>query len=258
VDDEQQARAQSTRTRLLWAGIIATLAFLTIVLCGYLLGWKGTGFPGRTVWDWLDLLIVPVVLAIGGYLFTRSENRATRAAADQRAQDEALQAYLDHIGQLLLDKERPLRQSRGGNEVRSLARARTLTVLARLDGDRKGSALQFLYESNLITKATSIVDLKGANLREAELSRVNLSMADLSGADLSDANLLRTDLSGANLSGANLSGTNLSDEQLAAAMSIEDATMPDGQILQGAAVPEGPTFGEWLEGKGREEDEKNE
>jgi hypothetical protein len=27
----------------------------------------------KTFWDWLNLLIVPVVLAIGGYLFTRSE-----------------------------------------------------------------------------------------------------------------------------------------------------------------------------------------
>src|SRR5215211_2473133 len=105
VDQQQEPRWQPTRRQLLWAGGIAALAFLIIVVCGYLFGWKWTGLaqskvlkgvqPAKTLWDWLDLLIIPVVLAIGGYLFTRSENRATRVAAGQRAQSEALQAYLD-------------------------------------------------------------------------------------------------------------------------------------------------------------------
>jgi hypothetical protein len=134
----------------LWAGGIAALVFLIVVICGYLLGWKWTGLPKRTLWDWLDLLIIPLVLALGGYLFTLSENQATRVAAEQRGQDEALQAYLDQIGQLLLDKN--LRGSEAGSEVRSLARARTLTLLPRLDGGRKGRVVQFLYESGLIDK----------------------------------------------------------------------------------------------------------
>ena len=29
--------------------------------------------PAKTLWDWLKLLIIPAVLAIGGYLFTRFE-----------------------------------------------------------------------------------------------------------------------------------------------------------------------------------------
>jgi hypothetical protein len=37
-----------------------------------------------------------------GYLFTRSENRATHAAAERRAQDEALQAYLDQMSTMLM------------------------------------------------------------------------------------------------------------------------------------------------------------
>jgi hypothetical protein len=34
--------------------------------------------------------------------------------------------------------------------------------------------------------------------------------------------------------------------------------MPDGQILQGAAVPDGPTFQEWLKSQGRAEASENE
>jgi hypothetical protein len=65
----------------------------------------------------------------------------------QRAQDEALQAYLDQISKLLLDKQRPLQRSREGELVRTVARARTLTALTRLDGSRRRSVLQFVYES---------------------------------------------------------------------------------------------------------------
>jgi hypothetical protein len=41
----------------------------------------------KSLWDWLKLLIVPVVLllggALGGYFFTRSENRRAQRIADQ-------------------------------------------------------------------------------------------------------------------------------------------------------------------------------
>src|SRR5215213_616333 len=164
VDPQQQLfRWRPTRRQLLWtAGVSLALAFVIIVILGYFFDWPWTGLgpskvngekrPGKTLWDWLKLLIIPAVLAIGGYLFTRSENRATQAAAERRAQDDALQAYLDQMGQLLLDKDRPLRTAAAGDEVRTLARARTLTILSRLDGERKRSVVQFMYESCLITK----------------------------------------------------------------------------------------------------------
>jgi hypothetical protein len=115
------------------------------------------------------LLIVPAALALGVYwLNRRQDERDSQAQAaqrereleveNQRAQDEALQAYLDQIGQLLLENN--LRGSEKGSEVRSLARARTLTVLARLDGARKGSVVTFLYEAGLIGKPI-VLDLGG-------------------------------------------------------------------------------------------------
>jgi hypothetical protein len=82
-----------------------------------------------TLWNWLDLLIIPVVLAIGGFLFTRSENRAKRAAAERRALDDTLQAYLDGMSQLLTDKDLPLQTAHPNDTLSTVARARTLTVL---------------------------------------------------------------------------------------------------------------------------------
>ena len=282
IDQEQQSRWQPTRRQLLWAGVVASAAFLIIVICGYLFEWKWTGLPKRTLWDWLKLLIVPVVLAFGGYLFNRAESRRAQqeaaeqhrvdqgianqrvqtdqAIAHQHRQDEALQAYLDNIGALLLDKDRPLREASRFDEVVTLARSRTLTVLRRLDGERKGRVLQFLMESNLIIDTTGgdpdkwfanikpvlllgwenylgAADFSGARLLGAQLPYVNLSAVWLVGADLRFANLhsallFRTHLNKANLHQADLSRlrqerrTNLSHAHL------EEANMSQASLSE--------------------------
>src|SRR5215211_4152226 len=149
---------------------------------------------------------------------TEQEQRDRELALQQqRAQEDALQVYLNDMGYLLLERDMPLRQSEGHSEARTLARARTLTVLLRLDGDRKRSVLQFLYESGLIHKDWGVVSLELADLREADLSEANLSEADLSWTDLSQANLSEANLSKANLQGANLSGADLSGADLSRA-----------------------------------------
>ncbi len=127
--------------QLLWVvGIVVALALVLMVICGYVFRWKWTGlvadasYPWRTLWDWLGLLVVPVVLAIGGYLFTRSENRRTREnaerqrtldreLADERRQDDMLQSYLEGMSQLLTDKERPLHRAELGDYLSTVARA---------------------------------------------------------------------------------------------------------------------------------------
>jgi hypothetical protein len=112
-----------------------------------------------TLRDWLQLLIVPFALVVIGIVLTmqqdarqqRIENQraeAERELAERRAQDEALQAYLDQMGNLLLEKD--LRNSEQDGEVRTLARARTLTVLERLDPSRKTAVMQFLVEAKLV------------------------------------------------------------------------------------------------------------
>jgi hypothetical protein len=255
--------------RLALFGVGIGLTIVIIAVCGYVFGWEWTGLAKRTFWDWLSLLIVPLVLALGGYLFTRSENRRARQEAaeqhrvdqdianqraetdreiaDQRRQDDALQAYLDHIGELLLDKEKPLRQSKEGDEVRTLARARTLSILGRLDGGRKRSVMAFLYESDLIAKDRVVVDLRSADLSRADLDNADLRGADLSGAYLHEARLPYADLREADLALAILTGAmGLTEEQLEHTKTLEDATMPNGQKYE-----------EWLKSKGRGEDGEN-
>jgi hypothetical protein len=228
-------------------------------------------------WDWLKLLVVPVVIAGVGIWFNRQQRERELEIAERRTQDEALQAYLDVMSQLLTDEKRPLHRAQIGDSLSSVARARTLTVLPRLDGGRKARVVQFLYESGLIAKKRPIIDLLRADLRGANLRRAGLRGADLQGANLSGADLFKADLKWADLSFADLSGADLrgvdllkaelwstnlkgadlrraslrgakgwSSRQLGAARSLEEATMPDGKILGGEAYPNGPTFDEWV------------
>ena len=142
-----------------------------------------------TLRDWLPILgalLIPVVIALGSWWITWQQGKiedqraqAERELATQRAQDEALQAYLDQVSGLLL--ERDLRASQEDSEVRTLARARTLTVLTRLDPSRKEAVFQFLMEAGLVQRVEgrqAAISLVGA-----DLSGTNLSLADLRGVD---------------------------------------------------------------------------
>jgi ABC-type glycerol-3-phosphate transport system permease component len=42
--------------------VVAALVLVVLVIGGYTLNWTWTGFKGNTLWDWLHLLILPVVL----------------------------------------------------------------------------------------------------------------------------------------------------------------------------------------------------
>ena len=210
-------------SRALWQaykkplGIIGIIAACigVVVLIFVELRLYGTGFEKKTLWDWLQLLIIPVVLVVGGFLLNNTTSRTEREIASDRQQEEALQAYIDSMSELLLDRK--LRESKLEDEVRTIARVRTLTVLPRLDGKRKARVLQCLYESGLIHKDKKIIDLSGADLSDANLTRDKLSDADLSGARLVRANLIGAWLNGADLNTANLASAILRGVDLAGA-----------------------------------------
>ena len=73
---------------LQWGGISLLLTgILTILVGGYAFHWSWTGF-NKTLWDWMQLLIVPAALAVAGFLFTRIEHRREKAAEQQKAEAE--------------------------------------------------------------------------------------------------------------------------------------------------------------------------
>jgi len=185
----------------------------------------------------LEILAVPITVGVAVPLLNWLQKRRELEVENQRAQDEAFQAYLDQMSQLLTDKARPLHKAQRGDSLSTVARARTLTVLTRLDGERKRSVLQFLYEAELINvdllsglelkyEHQGVLDLSGAHLLGADLRKVRLRGAHLQ----AQPELSGVDLRGARLDGADLSGAEVYNrKQLAEAASLEGATMPDGR-----------------------------
>ena len=234
--------------------------------------------PSKTLWDWLQLLAVlaiPIVVGIGAAWYTAQQAQASEAnrqkrhetdleiakenriiqrdtdlqiAADNR-QEAALQGYIDKMAELLLEKE--LRKSEEGAEVRTIARAQTVTVLSHLDSLRKQSVLQFLKEASLIDNDKCIIELNAADfsklhLHKAWLVGVKLDGANLSGADFVNVYLNNANLNGANLSEANFSVTSFIDADLRNA-DLRNAKL-SGANLAGAKLGEAKLSGADLSG----------
>ena len=140
---------QTIRKPLVAVGIVVActsgIALIVGIIGGYLFNWNWTGVSQKTLWDWMQLLIIPVVLALGGYLFTFTISRNERKASDRHNQTEreiaqdnqreaALQTYIKDMSELLLHEN--LRGEHSKKETQDIAQVQTITILRRLDADR--------------------------------------------------------------------------------------------------------------------------
>lgn len=228
--------------------------------------------PGRsrTQWDWLQLLLVPIILIAGiGWLsfqqaqsnlqLSRQQHNTALQIADTQQQGTILSSYESNIAEMMLHDG--LRTSQPNSTVALVAEVNTATTLRQLEPAGKGNLLRFLYETALINNDTHVIglsqldahnanlvnidlrdtylfgldlhgsDMRGINLSYATLNYASLANTNLAGADLHGSDMRNTDLTGANLNGADLKDvTELTNAQLAKAKSLTGATMPDGSL----------------------------
>ena len=197
-----------------------------------------SGFSSQTTWNWLDLLFVPILLAIAAFYFdlqlTRRQTETTQIRNDQQTMIE----YIDKMKDFLKDNienETSKTVKRKNRIMESL----TFSVLYGLnDPDRKAQIIQFLYKVNLINldveeqkkcsqpnntfsktrislAGTNIeaVNLEGFDLRCANLRGANLRRANFKNADLREADLRKAITDGADFTGANITGTKINVNQ---------------------------------------------
>ena len=95
-----------------WVVLVSLLIVLGgLIVWIYPLVWNlpetGLGPPiknqGKTLWDWLQLLIIPLVLAIGGYLFNVVLKKREQEATSDNQHQIALQDYINELSRLLLE-----------------------------------------------------------------------------------------------------------------------------------------------------------
>lgn len=239
-------------------GVITGIGIVAAYLLGRWLDAQAwTGFHGRkygdakTLWDWLDLLIVPTVLAIGAYIFNRRaairDKEREEAAKEREIQREAvakqrekeweeatryeeiLQEYLDDMSQLLMKeglkaalrkrnkkaKSKQEDENEADGEPEEETETETDEELPVVDVARARtvSTLRRLKDPQ---RRRELLDfLLDAGLYSGETAL--LRNAKMDGIDLEKTDLRKIDLRGASVRSANLKGANLAEANLVGA-----------------------------------------
>jgi uncharacterized protein YjbI with pentapeptide repeats len=188
--------------------------------------------------------LIAAVIALGGVL---TAQLVTIALEAQRAQDRALQAFLDQIS--YSDAYRELRTAPASGHKRAILRAKIQTLLLQLDEKRKGVLLSFLHGAKLSRKeeitpyeyTKDISEWKGEErwkypilrLDHVDFSRTKRTPdTELTFDDLRGIILRGAKLSGVNLSGANLRNADLRDADLSCAQ-LRKADEHDSEEIPG-------------------------
>lgn len=219
------------------------------------------GLKDKTFWNWMELLIVPVMLGSAAMYLDFSQT-AKQEALETRRIEEArhiederykvgiLNDYRGAISELMTSRE--LLSENPDTGVVEAATALTNAALSQLDGAQKGDLLRFLFHSQLIghpRRQPAVISLFHADFRDALVTDANLSNAELGDVDFRGADLSDTFFIGAYLNewtlleGANLDGSRLYDvkglncEQLQKADNWESAYRDDS-LACGRPIPE--------------------
>jgi hypothetical protein len=190
----------------------------------------------KTLWDWIGLLIPPVMVAYLGWFFKDLQDKAATA----QQYEVTLQDYLKILSEFTVDKKLMKILEAEAADVPnidpeaaiSIITAKTLSLLRlfKYDIERKASVLSFLGDSGLLKKLTHLdlselnftgANLKKANLRGIILPGVIFTSANLTSADLTKANLNKADFTSADLTKADFKEANLTEAKFSEAILSE-------------------------------------
>jgi hypothetical protein len=208
----------------------ALISLLVIIISNWISNFKWSGFQKKSFWDWLQLLIVPLILAFGAFSLNYASETRDKQRAEERKQQELLKDYFSKMQTLIVetkkskDSQPKIVETKKSVETTKskdsqpnpdgapllpefipIAQALTLAVLDELDGKRKGKVISYLADSKLITanikdqKSKPVIDLRKANLKKIVLEDVSLDGLSITGADMTEAKLTEVILTNSNL-----------------------------------------------------------
>ena len=162
--------------------------------------------PAKTLWDWLDLLIIPLAILLLGWSYKEFEKARLQKNEDERSRNEALESFINVMTELIIDYNLT---SPSNHKAKAIAKTRINMTLSMIDGSRKSQVLQFLYQSDLIDK-NPILPLIGADFNNSILDNIVLLNAEIKGAYFENASIQNANINNINLNSSNLTNINLS------------------------------------------------
>lgn len=227
-----------------------------VVLIG-LLQWRRpelVGLQDKTLWDGLALFMAPALIVAATAVVTQMQKQVET----RRAQETAIQSYIDRISTLVLQGGTTADRER----ATAIGRAHTAAVLQLAERERAGRILVFLDELGLI--GDYVASLEGFDFTDADLKKLNLDgmdfedsmlrradleesslrwadfeLADLRGADLKRTDARNADFEGARLDGAELALADLRGADLSLAAGLTAAQLADSCLDGTTRLPPG-------------------
>jgi uncharacterized protein YjbI with pentapeptide repeats len=208
-----------------WASLGFLFTAVLIMILSLLSRYEWSGFQNKRGWDWLALLIVPVVLAVA-VNFVQNDIAARQKASDlSKAQEQALLEYFKNVKDIV-QKDIKGKDAKESNKMRSLNEENkklmssfTKAILSEINKDQKRQVIDFLYGQNLIRckeqcgtsifkkNIENLINLSEANFEGANLSRMKLPNLYLPNVNLNNADFTKSNLDGATFQGSSLNKT---------------------------------------------------
>jgi hypothetical protein len=157
-----------------WKWVLVVILLLLIVAVNIVSNFKWSGFQKKSLWDWLQLLVVPSMLAFGAFYLNYSSEARDKNLADERQKQEIVKDYFSKMQTLILEEKKirisqtPPKQiekdyysqnspfSRGQQklspESQPIAKALTFAILDEVNGSQKGKVIAYLAEAGLIQR----------------------------------------------------------------------------------------------------------
>ncbi len=177
-------------------------------------GWTGFGErvkdsnieSAKTLFDWLRIVILPLSLALLGWIYKESEKAKQNLKEVEKNKKAAYQSFIDKIYGLIKDHNLSTNPT---TDTRALAFNYLNNALSELDNLMKGQLVQFLYQCNLIDSDPKL-RLVGANFSPTNMDAIILTSAEIRGAYFSDSSIKNAKLSHACFNSCDFSNTDFS------------------------------------------------
>ena len=235
---------------LLSVAFFSLSILLVIIISNWISNFKWSGFQKKSFWDWLQLLIVPLMLAFGAFYLNYASETRDKQIAEEGKQQELLKDYFSKMQTLIIetkkskDSQPKIVETKKSVETTKskdsqpnpdgapllpefipIAEALTFAVLDQLDGKRKGKVITYLADSKLITAnikdkdSKPVIDLKNANLKEIEIDNLDMNgqLIDkdtIQGVIIRGADMTNANLKKVYLTYSDLTGSDLSKATL--------------------------------------------
>jgi uncharacterized protein YjbI with pentapeptide repeats len=202
------------RKHLLFIFLLIILFGLFVILINFGYSIQSTGFPdsyspngvftrGKTLWDWLELLIVPIILTILAIYISNFQKNREISIEMLETQNRAIQDYHLLVTQTIMESKGNITLDVSKN----LLRARTLAILSIISNQQKAALIQFIIESGLLNITSKCLDQRRFNLSNIEWLPGRYENIVLSGINMSKSHSCQSSFHQSIISGSNLIGS---------------------------------------------------